>query len=202
MAFTFFFRDTHVLDLITRHVVPGLAGFSRIRVWDAGCAMGPEPYTLAILFAENLGKFAFRNLTIYATDIDEGGDFEQTIAAGDYPLEALQRIPPEYLERYFVASDRPQYRRVCDGLRQRLRFTRHDLLSLSPIGDGFHLIVCKNVLLHFSPAQRVEVLRMFHRALAPGGFVATEQTQKMPAELGDLFEPVTVDGQLHRRRQP
>ena len=41
---------------------------------------------------------------------------------------------------------------------------------------------------------------MFHRALAPEGILATEQTQKMPDELSGLFEQVTPDGQLHRRR--
>lgn len=200
MAFTFFFRDAHVLELVARHVIPGLAGFSRIRVWDAGCAMGPEPYTIAILFAEHLGRFAFRNLSIHATDIDEGGNFREIIAAGVYPEEVLKRIPEPYLQRYFGPCDRIDHRRICSELRERVRFARHDLLSLAPITEGFHLIICKNVLLHFSPGQRVEVLRMFHRALAPQGYLATEQTQKMPDELSDLFEQVTPDGQLHRRR--
>jgi chemotaxis protein methyltransferase CheR len=40
---------------------------------------------------------------------------------------------------------------------------------------------------------------MFHRALCPGGFFATEQTQKMPRELAGLFEQVVSDGQLFRR---
>ena len=49
MAFTFFFRDMSILDLIGQHVVPAVSGFTRVRVWDAGCAMGPEPYSLAIV---------------------------------------------------------------------------------------------------------------------------------------------------------
>jgi chemotaxis methyl-accepting protein methylase len=38
--------------------------------------------------------------------------------------------------------------------------------------DDYCLIICKNVLLHFSYAQRVDVFRMFHRALAQGGYLA------------------------------
>ena len=56
MAFTFFFRDMQILDLAVKHVVPYAMGRSRIKVWDAGCAMGPEPYSLAIVLAENCNK--------------------------------------------------------------------------------------------------------------------------------------------------
>ena len=51
MAFTFFFRDLQALELALDHVAPDLAGRSRPKIWDAGCAMGPEAYTLAILLA-------------------------------------------------------------------------------------------------------------------------------------------------------
>ena len=37
------------------------------RIWDAGAAMGQEPYTLAIMFADRMGHFAFNNLRIDAT---------------------------------------------------------------------------------------------------------------------------------------
>jgi chemotaxis protein methyltransferase CheR len=73
------------------------------------------------------------------------------------------------------------------------------LLSLREIGQGSSVILCKNVLLHFQPLERIEVLRMFHRALAPGGFLATEHTQEMPRELGSLFQRVIPDGPVYRR---
>jgi chemotaxis protein methyltransferase CheR len=69
------------------------------------------------------------------------------------------------------------------------------------IGRDYSMVVCKNVLLHFRPQERVEVLRMFHRSLAPGGFLVTEQTQEMPRELDPLFERVIPDGQLFRRME-
>jgi chemotaxis protein methyltransferase CheR len=60
-------------------------------------------------------------------------------------------------------------------------------------------VVCKNVLLHFSPEQRVEVIKMFNRSLAPGGYLATEQTQKMPPELAEHFSQVVADAQVHKK---
>ena len=199
MAFTYFFRDLYTLELIVKHVVPHVAGRSKVRVWDAGCAMGPEPYSLAIMFAENMGRFAFRNLRIDATDVDESNLFEKIISEGVYPEEDLKRIPRELFKKYFRPSGKAGYFKIDDIVRNRVFYRRHDLLSLQPVGDGFSLVVCKNVLLHFQPAERVEVIRMFHKALAPGGYFATEQTQKIPREAACLFEQVTDDAQLFQK---
>ncbi|HTY38686.1 MAG TPA: CheR family methyltransferase [Bacteroidota bacterium] len=199
MAFTFFFRDTHILDLVAKHVVPDVTGYSRVRVWDAGCAMGPEPYSLAIYLAENMGRFAFRNINILATDIDESGGFGKIIEEGIYSDEELKRIPRPLFDKYFEAADRPGHFRINESIRSSIKFQYHDLLSLQPPGNTFHMIMCKNVLLHFSPKQRVEVIRMFHSVLTPGGWFCTEQTQKMPEENEHLFARVGSDGQLFRR---
>ena len=199
MAFTFFFRDQQVLERVVEHSLPRLAGRSRPRIWDAGVAMGQEPYTLAILFAERMGHFAFDNLRIDATDVESTGQFARVIEAGLYPQEELTRLPEGILDKYFEPNGKPGYFRVVDKIRQRVAFQRHDLLSFEEIGQGYLLVVCKNVLLHFQPPERIEVLRMFHRALGPGGLFATEQTQEMPPQLASLFERVVPDVPLFRK---
>jgi chemotaxis protein methyltransferase CheR len=199
LAFTFFFRDQQVLDRVVEHLVPSLAGRSRPRIWDAGVAMGQEPYTLAIMFAERMGHFAFHNLRIEATDVESTGQFARIIEAGLYPQEELTRLPEGILEKYFEPNGKPGHFRVVEKIRQRVTFHRHDLLSFREVGHGFSLVLCKNVLLHFQAPERIEVIRMFHRALEPGGFFATEQTQEMPAEIAPLFERVVPDGQLFRK---
>lgn len=199
MAFTFFFRDQQVLEQVVEHALPSLAGRNYPRIWDAGVAMGQEPYTVAILFAERMGHFAFNNLRIEATDVESTGQFAHAIEAGVYPQEELSRLPEGILEKYFEANGAPGRFRVIDKVRQRVTFRRHDLLSCQEIGHDYSLVLCKNVLLHFRPPERIEVLKMFRRALGPGGFFCTEQTQEMPRELEPLFERVTPDGQLFRK---
>ncbi|MEA5114890.1 MAG: CheR family methyltransferase [Geobacteraceae bacterium] len=199
MAFTFFFRDIHTINNIAEHVIPYAAGRSSIRIWDAGCAMGPEPYTLAVVLAERMGNFAFKNIRIDATDIDGSNLFEKVIHDGVYPYEELQRIPGELFQKYFQPDEKSGHFRICEKIRSRLSFRKHDLLSLKPVGHEYSLILCKNVLLHFRREERIEVIRMFHSSLAPGGFFATEQTQKMPEEVAHLFDQVTSDAQVFRK---
>lgn len=198
MAFTFFFRDTQTLELIAELALPSLKQRRYIRVWDAGCAMGPEPYSLAILLRENMGHFLFRNVRIYATDIDES-DFGKIIARGVYGESELKRIPEEYFERHFKPANEPGFFEISHEIKNAVQFQRHDLLSLKPVRSDFGLIVCKNVLLHFSPAQRVEVINMFYNALEPGGYLVMEQTQKMPSDNEMQFQQITPAAQLFQK---
>ncbi len=199
MASTFFFRDLHTIDLAVKHLLPLIAGRSRVKIWDAGCAIGPEPYTLAIVLAENMNPYAFRNVTIDATDIDEQDQYGKVVTNGYYPAEELKRIPPDMFGKYFEKADPEGNCRIVEQIRSRVRFTKHNLLELRSMGEEYSMILCKNVLLHFQQAERVEVIKMFHRSLSAGGLFATEQTQKLPEELTKLFEQVVVDAQLFRK---
>ncbi len=199
MAFTYFFRDMHTLELIIKHVVPYIAGRSKVRVWDAGCAMGPEPYSLAMMFAESMGQFAFRNFRIDATDVDESNLFSSIISEGVYKEDDLKRIPQKFFKKYFQPDVKKDCFKINGMIRSKVYYRRHDLLSLQPVAYGFSLVLCKNVLLHFQLLERIEVIKMFHSALAPGGYFAMEQTQKMPKEIEHLFEQVAPDAQLFRK---
>lgn len=199
MAFTYFFRDLQTLEFIAEHLVPFVSGRSRIRIWDAGCAMGQEAYTLAIILAERMGRFAFKNVQILASDIDGSNLFGEIISNGIYPEEEVKRIPADLLQKYFEPASKPGHFQIVEPIRSRVTFLRHDLLTLKPVGEDFCLVLCKNVLLHFQPHERVEVIRMYHGALTPGGYFATEQTQKMPDETARLFQQVVPNAQLFKK---
>jgi chemotaxis protein methyltransferase CheR len=199
MAFTFFFRDKYTLDLMQKHVIPELKQQQYIRIWDAGCAMGQEPYTLAMIFRDNIGGFLFRNLRIFATDIDSSNLFGEIIRQGVYPDEQLSNVPEASFHKYFSRHTQPNHSVVHPEIRSAVVFRKHDLLSFCPIQERPDLIICKNVLLHFSEEERVRVMEMFHAALRPGGYFIAEQTQKMPYLLEGWFEPVVLNGQLFRK---
>lgn len=197
MAFTFFFRDAEVLEMAVRHALPALRGQAYIHLWDAGCAHGPETYTLAIILREQMSEFVFRNVRIHATDVDI--TFGRNVSSGIYRGEELQRIPGNLRDRYFVPHGNAGDRQVIDDLRARVSFARHDLLSLQPVREGLAMVICKNVLLHFNAEQREKVLRMFHGALREDGLLVMEQTQKLPEKLQPLFRQVFPGSQLFRK---
>ncbi len=228
MAFTFFFRDAQTLELAIDDALPSLQGRAFIHVWDAGCAHGPEPYTLAILLRERMSDYIFRNVHIHATDIDSS--FAAQVHSGVFAEPEVKRVPGEVLRKYFRPAGKqggsphlceapsapfrqtgtvPVFPAAASGfvevvpeLRAKIAFWQHDLLSLVPVREGLSLIVCKNVLLHFDESQRIEVLRMFHRALQPGGTLVMEHTQKLPDALAPFFQQVAPHIQVFRRVEP
>jgi len=200
MAFTYFFRDLQTLELICEYALPYLKTKSYIKVWDAGCAMGPEPYTLAMLIREKVGNMYYRNVKITATDLDGSNLFEEIISNAIYPREQVERIPKEIFDKYFVKADKTDHFQIVEEIRKAVIFQKHDLTTLKSVGKDFGIIICKNVLLHFSEQQRIDVIKMFHESLMDGGFFATEQTQKLPDEVKHLFEPVVSNAQLFRKK--
>ncbi|MBU4439614.1 MAG: chemotaxis protein CheR [Acetobacterium sp.] len=200
MAFTYFFRDLQTLELICDHVIPDLLLKPVIEIWDAGCAMGPEPYTLAMLLRDRMDSRHFKNVMIQATDIDGSDLFDKIIFEAEYPREQVQRIPTEIFEKYFIKLENKDYYRLTDEIRGAVTFQKHDLLTLNSIGREFGLILCKNVLLHFDEPERIDVIGMFYDSLMEGGYLAMEQTQKLPAEFKKLFEPVVSNAQIYRKK--
>ncbi|MDR3682868.1 MAG: CheR family methyltransferase [Geothrix sp.] len=192
MAYTSFFRDTDALNAISDIVIPAISHSRAIRVWDAGCATGEEPFTLAILFAAKLGAFHFRNLDILATDYEESNyaQFEERIRRAEYSRQDIFWVPAAHREPYFESTGNPEVFRLTEPIRERVRYLKHDLLTLVPPETGHSLIVCKNVLMHFSPGDQLKVLEMFHQVLLPGGFLALDGNQEMPEAFSTRFPRV------------
>ncbi len=199
MAFTFFFRDRHTLEKLTNHMIPRVEGKDKIKVWDAGCAMGPEPYTFAIIMAEQMGKYEYKKVHIDATDIDETSNFRETVENGTYPLSDLSRMPENILEKYFYKLDDNNKHKINDLILKSVKFAQHDLLTLKPFDNKYNVILCKNVLLHFKYEERVEVIKMFHSVLEPKGLFCTEQTQTLPKEVSHLFKKIVTDANIYEK---
>lgn len=193
MAFSFFFRDLPILEAAADLFIKQSQGKRNLKVWVAGSAMGQEVYSLAIVLAEKLGYFAFNNLRITATDIE--AEFGEIIRNGIYPPGDLERIPADLKNKYFEALPDNRFR-INPRLSDRVNFIHHDLLSFSNPGDNYGLILCKNVLLHFKPEERISVYEAFHGCLDHGGILANENTQKMPVEISKLFHQISPEFQI------
>lgn len=199
MAFTFFFRDKYTLELLSKLLKEYTYGFSRIKIWDAGSAMGPEPYTFAIILREELGEKEFKKVQMFSSDLDEYNKYGKIINEAVYPLNELERMPEDLFFKYFSQTVDPNLFKVNQEIRNSMRFTKHDLLTLKPFESNFHAVICKNVLLHFQPHERLEVIKMFHNSLEENGLFITEQTQIMPSECSNLFKKAVSDASIYRK---
>lgn len=160
-----FFRDGKVYRQLEENIFPELLQkfTGKLTVWSAGCSIGAEPYTVAILF-DLLG--ALDRVQIIATDLDEKALL--TAQEASYDAKFLQKTKKEYLDRYFD-NEEDRYL-VKKQIKSKVSFNRHNLLVNPPVA-GCHLILCRNVFIYFKPETQHLLLRRFSGALKPGGFL-------------------------------
>ncbi|MGI8483326.1 MAG: CheR family methyltransferase, partial [Thermomicrobiales bacterium] len=196
---TAFFRDPEFFDHLREHVLPELIRAARdhgsdLRIWSAGCATGEEAYSLAMTVTDLLtDPETDPNVRIFATDLDE-----EAIAfarLGIYPAGSLANIPPDILQRHFVANG-DDYE-IRQDLRSMIVFGVHDLgeRALFPYTD---LILCRNVLIYFTRARQRRALQAFAFSLRTGGYLALGTSENMHP-LPEYFENDTSRLMVFRR---
>jgi chemotaxis protein methyltransferase CheR len=169
---SFFFRDIKPFEQFTSFVLPALikarADKKVIRIWSAACSSGQEPYTLAMLLAEQAAKLAGWRIEILATDLST--EILEKAEAGLYSQFEVQRgLPIQYLVKYFKQQgDRWQ---IDAGLRGRVRFRTFNLLEDPTSLGTFDVIFCRNVLIYFDQPTKTTVLSRLHKIMTPDGFL-------------------------------
>jgi chemotaxis protein methyltransferase CheR len=176
-----FFRDgDRFADLERR--VRGLIGTgSALRAWSAGCSIGAEPYSLAMLLLETAPT---RRHSILATDIDDT-ILARARAASDYLPADIRNVGAERIARWF--STGPDGKSTLKAApRALVTFRKHDLLRDATPAGPFDLICCRNVVIYFTEEAKERIYSGFVQALRPGGLLfigATEAIMK-PQPLG------------------
>lgn len=169
-----FFRDPEHWQALRQHILPELL---RVRpclhLWSAGCSVGPEPYSLAMLLDELTPG---RRHYLLATDLDRGA-LAKARARGPFTLEDVQHVSPSQRARYFEPGGPPFF--VREELARHVDFREHNLLA-DPFEDDFDLIVCRNVVIYFTEEAKGKLYRRFHAALRPGGVLFVGGTEIVP----------------------
>jgi chemotaxis protein methyltransferase CheR len=194
------FRDPGFFCAMRKHVFPLLRTWPYIRIWQAGCSMGEEVYSVAIMLAEDglIGR-----CRIYATDINETA--LQKAREGIYPLELMQRCTQNYIQAGGTRSFSEYYTAAYDNaiftpaLREHVVFAKHNLVTDGPFNE-FSLILCRNVLIYFNRTLQDRVHRLLYDSLANFGVlgVGAQETLSLTA-LEDHYEQLVVPHRFYRR---
>jgi two-component system CheB/CheR fusion protein len=200
---TNFFRDREAFEALERDIIPLLfeqkqdTDDKSLRVWSAACSTGEEAYSLSMLLADQAEVSGVRGdiqLQVFATDIDDRA--LETARAGTYPEAIVTDVPPARLRQYFVKEQ--NHFRMQKELRERILFARHNILRDPPF-SRLDLISCRNLMIYLDRDIQVEVLRMFHFALNPGGYLFLGSSETADA-CSQLFTPVDKKNRIYRAK--
>jgi chemotaxis protein methyltransferase CheR len=170
-----FFRNATRWWELKDKIIPQLfkeAGHRRLKLWSAGCATGEEPYSLAILAIET----GIANpQPVLAADIDRGAIAKAQ--EGVYQKRQLLSAPPEWVRAYFDELDTNTVR-VKDKVKEKVVFRQMNLIN-DNFDPGQDIILCRNVVIYFSPETKAILYDKFFRALRPGGYLMTGSTEQI-----------------------
>jgi two-component system CheB/CheR fusion protein len=201
---TNFFRDREAFEALERDVIPALfeqkleTEDNSLRIWSAACSTGEEAYSLGMLMADQAEQRGVRGriqLQLFATDIDDRA--LETARAGIYPEAIVTDVPPSRLRQYFVKEQ--VHFRMQKELRERILFARHNILRDPPF-SRLDLICCRNLMIYLNRDIQIDVLRMFHFALNPGGYLFLGSSESADA-CSQLFAPVDKKNRIYRARE-
>ncbi|MDQ3242350.1 MAG: protein-glutamate O-methyltransferase CheR [Gemmatimonadota bacterium] len=198
---TKFFRNPEVYACVAQRVVPELwaAETRSLQLWSAGGATGEEAYSTAGLGARHAAAVGeeerLARVAVLGSDIDDQA--VQMAIRGQYHPSALVDFPADPSERYFNV-DGGLYS-VSKGIRNLVRFARHDILDPAIPGHRMDLIFCRNVVIYFTREVQEALIRRFHEVLLPGGYLVLGKVETLVGTTREMFAPVSTRDRVFRK---
>jgi len=196
---TYFFREAPQLQVFADPILKALkerkaaSGDRSLRVLSAGCSTGEEVHTLAMVIHDS-GQFFWNwEVQVFGLDVDAAAVEKARRAV--YFHNSFRSLSPAIMDRHFVREGPGA--QVKEGIRRLARLRQGNLLDPASYEGLFPLdtIFCRNVLIYFSDAAILKVVRLFHEALAPGGYLFLGHAESL-SRITDLFTPIRFQGAI------
>ena len=179
---TSFFRDPEAFEAFRinlKEILKTKKPGDHIRIWAPGCATGEEPYSIAILLAEELGAALEKyQVQIFATDANL--ESIQTGRKGLYLETSIEGISPVLLKKYFKQKER--FFMLDRKIRDMVVFANHDLVQDPPF-VRVDAISCRNLLIYFKPGLQEKIFRIFHYSLNHNGILFLGKSESVGQNL-------------------
>ena len=193
---TSWFRDSQPFAALNQHILPATRAardpLGTFRVWSAACSTGQEPYSIAMNLTDYFASPVFTGpkpiVEILATDLSRQV-LDRAVTGRYSQLEVNRGLPAMNLVRYFQRAGTEW--ELSPQIRSMVKFARHNLLDLAPVGGPFDVVFLRNVLIYFDVETKLAVLNRVRNAMRPGGYLilgAAETT----VGLDDTWQRVQV----------
>ncbi|MGC9975475.1 MAG: CheR family methyltransferase [Syntrophales bacterium] len=177
-----FFRDRNLWRTLEEEIIPDIAArhSERIHAWSAGCALGQEAYSLAIMWDMLKKKRPpLPELRILATDINP--DYIGKAMAGIYDRNNLKGLPDEIKSVYFHACEDQKALCLTDCIKKCVAWKVHNLMKEPPPAKRFQIVFLRNNLFtYYRPEYTSSVFLNVLDRLDEGGFFIIGSHERLP----------------------
>jgi chemotaxis protein methyltransferase CheR len=202
---TYFFRDRLPFDLLLGPALTRLerarAATRKLAIWCAGCSTGQEAYSLALSFAEQKIRWQGWTIDILGTDVSRSA-IDQARGGVYSQFEVQRGLPVMQMMRWFEEAPGLTWR-IATELQRAVRFQVHSLVEPPPHPGRFDIILCRNVLLYFSPAMRRMAFARLAEASAEDGVLVLGAGETVIGQSDEFISDPECRGLYVRRtREP
>lgn len=180
---THFFREPKHFEFLRQRIIPARQAGKGLRIWSAACSSGEEPYSIAMMLDELLGKEPWE---VVASDIS--ARILVRARSGLFPIERGVEIPKPYLTRYCLkgVDKHDGSLLIAKLLRDRVRFISHNLTQPAPRFELFDVIFLRNVMIYFDHETKRQVVARLMPLLRPGGYFLVGHSESLNGVTDDL----------------
>lgn len=170
---TDFFREPKHFDFLKSVLLPqwvsSVESRRPLRVWSAGCSIGAEPYTLALVFSDFQDRSPDFKFSMLATDIST--NVLNKAIKGIYTEDQARGLTAEIKRKYFLRSKDRNKRliRVAPEVRKQVEFRLLNFMEPFSFQKPMDLIFCRNVIIYFDKPTQENLMQRFCKNLKPGG---------------------------------
>lgn len=184
---THFFREQKHFDFLRQQIIPARKAGRGLRIWSAACSSGEEPYSIAMMLDELLGKEPWE---VVASDIST--HILEKARNGLYPAERIPEIPKNYLSRYCLKGIDEHHGTMLikPSLRERVHFMPHNLLEVPAKLGEFDVIFLRNVMIYFDQDTKRQVMSRLLPLLRPGGYFLIGHSESLNGVTDDVRQVV------------
>jgi chemotaxis protein methyltransferase CheR len=194
------FRDPLFFLSFREKAIPLLRTYPFVRIWVAGCSMGEEVYSMAILLQE---EGIYDRCRIYATDMSEA--VLRKAREGIFALDLMQSYTNNYIKAGGRRSFSEYYTSGYDSaifqasLRENIVFSQHNLVTDRSFNE-FNVILCRNVMIYFNKALQERVHQLLYESLMKFGILGLGDKETLPfSSTARLYEVLDGNEKLYRR---
>jgi chemotaxis protein methyltransferase CheR len=198
---TEFFRDPKQFRALESRILPDALWRARrenrrVSIWSAGCATGEEPYSLAMVLAEQ-GALPIE-VDLWATDLNLAA--VEAARQGRFSARRVAGMHGDRRTRFFRPVEDGY--EIVSSLKDYVRFDGQNLAvpvfeKVKP--ESLDLILCRNVIIYFDLPTIRALMERFLAALRPGALLLLGYSESL-FKVYDRFEMVEMEGAFVYRR--
>lgn len=198
---TRFFRNRDTFDELKQAILPELVRTVNknnnrdIKMWSAGCAVGAEPYTLAIICEQVIPSNI--NVRILGTDIKD--ELLSTARYGIYSEPYLAEMSDYEITKYFDRTENGDFS-LKSSIKKCVQFNNIDLMKLD-FPQGLDLIVCRNVLIYVDRDAQNDIIAHFFKSLNPGGYLVLGRTETLFSDWRKHVNIVSTKHRIYQKKE-